>query len=218
MHTMNVLVATDGSKHGRWGLNWVAKLPFAKPPQVTALYVIDSAALLWPFKTRLESQRLEARAAKALKRVKQQLASLNLQGTARKEQGPVTETILKYASNQDGLLVVGSKGLNALDRFLLGSISTKLIEYATSPVLVIKGEAPPLRRIALATDGSRESVKTLEFVLSTFQPDRSTGTDGRTAIHVSVIYVRCPVRWRLSRSNRRFPGSSIQGYRRSGAN
>ena len=89
-------------------------------------------------------------------------------------------------------MVVGSKGLNALDRFLLGSISTKLIEYATSPVLVIKGEAPPLRRIALATDGSRESVKTLEFVLSTFQPDRSTGTDGRASIHVSVIYVRMP--------------------------
>ena len=24
---MNVLVATDGSKYGQWGLNWVAKLP-----------------------------------------------------------------------------------------------------------------------------------------------------------------------------------------------
>ena len=23
---MNVLVATDGSKYGQWGLNWVAKL------------------------------------------------------------------------------------------------------------------------------------------------------------------------------------------------
>ena len=27
---MNVLVATDGSKYGRWGLNWVAKLPFVE--------------------------------------------------------------------------------------------------------------------------------------------------------------------------------------------
>jgi nucleotide-binding universal stress UspA family protein len=189
---MKVLVATDGSKYGRWALNWVAKLPFVKRPSVMALHVIDSVALRWPFKTRLESQRLNARAAKTLKRVKQQLASLNLQGTARKEQGPVTETILKYAPNQDGLLVVGSKGLNGLDRFLLGSVSTKLIEYVTSPVLVVKGEATPLRRIALATDGSRESVKTLEFVLSTFQPDRSTGTDGRASIHVSVIYVRTP--------------------------
>ncbi len=44
---MNVLVATDGSKYGRWGLNWVAKLPFVEPPQVTALHVLDSAWLRW---------------------------------------------------------------------------------------------------------------------------------------------------------------------------
>ena len=34
MRTMNVLVTTDGSKYGRWGLNWVAKLPFVEPPKV----------------------------------------------------------------------------------------------------------------------------------------------------------------------------------------
>ncbi|MEP6932694.1 MAG: hypothetical protein ABI988_01920, partial [Nitrospirota bacterium] len=28
-HNMNVLVATDGSKYGRWALNWVGKLPLA---------------------------------------------------------------------------------------------------------------------------------------------------------------------------------------------
>ena len=33
---MNVLVATDGSKYGRWALNWVARLPLVEPPHVTA--------------------------------------------------------------------------------------------------------------------------------------------------------------------------------------
>ena len=46
---MNVLVATDGSKYGRWGLNWVAKLPFVEPPRVTALHVLDIGALRAPF-------------------------------------------------------------------------------------------------------------------------------------------------------------------------
>ena len=41
---MNVLVATDGSKYGQWGLNWVAKLPFVEPPRVTVLHVLDGAA------------------------------------------------------------------------------------------------------------------------------------------------------------------------------
>ena len=186
---MKVLVATDGSKYGQWGLNWVATLPFVKQPRVIALHVLDSAWLRWPFRTRLEVQRVKARAAKTLERATQQLASLNLKGTARKEQGAVAPTILKHAPKRDGLLVVGSQGLDALDRFTLGSVSTKLIQYATCPVLVVKSEAVPLRRIALATDGSEASAKALEFVLSAFQPARSTGTGGRAPIHVSVIHV-----------------------------
>ena len=189
---MNVLVATDGSKYGRWGLNWAAKLPFVKRPSVMALHVIDSAALRWPFKTRLESQRLEARAARTLKRAKQQLVSLKLKGTARKEQGEVTSVILKHAPNQDGLLVVGSKGLDALDRFLLGSVSAKLIEHATCPMLVVKGDAVPLRRIILATDGSSESTKAVAFVLTKLQPDHLNGEGRRGPIHVSVVHVRMP--------------------------
>ena len=197
---MNVLVATDGSKYGRWGLNWVAKLPFVEPAKVTALHVLDLSALRAPFLwqpvmagseryIQEEIQRMEARAAKTLKEATQQLAALKLKGTVRKEQGAIAPVILKRAPKRDGLLVVGSQGLDALDRFMLGSVSTKLIHHATCPVLVVKNEAVPLRRITLATDGSDASAKALEFVLTKFQPDRSTGKGWRAPIHVSVIHV-----------------------------
>jgi len=189
MCNMNVLVATDGSTYGQWGLNWVATLPFVKPPRVTALHVLDSAAFRLPFRTKLEIQRVEARSTRTLRKAKQQLALLKLKGTVRKAQGAVAPVILKHAPKRDGLLVVGSQGLDALDRFMLGSVSTKLIHLATCPVLVVKGEAAPLRRITLATDGSSASAKALEFVLTKFQPDRSTGKGGRVPIHVSVIHV-----------------------------
>jgi nucleotide-binding universal stress UspA family protein len=197
---MNVLVATDGSKYGRWGLNWVAKLPFVEPVKVTALHVLDLSALRAPFLwqpvmagseryIQEEVQRMEARSAKTLKEATQQLAVLKLKGTVRKEQGAIAPVILKRAPKRDGLLVVGSKGLDALDRFMLGSVSTNLIHHATCPVLVVKNEAAPLRRITLATDGSDASAQALEFVLTKFQPDRSTGKGGRASIHVSVIHV-----------------------------
>ena len=189
---MNVLVATDGSKYGQWGLNWVAKLPFVKPPRVTTLHVLESAAFRLPFRTQLEIQRVEAHSTRTLRKAKQQLASLKLKGTARKEQGAVAPVILKRAPKRDGLLVVGSQGLDALDRFMLGSVSTKLIQHATCPVLVVKGEAAPLRRIILAIDGSSASAKALEFVLTRLQPDRSTGKGGRVPIHVSVLHVMVP--------------------------
>ena len=186
---MNVLVATDGSKYGQWALKWVAKLPLVEPPNVTALHVLDSAWLRLPFRTKLETQRVEARAARTLKKVTKQLRLLKLTGAARKEQGAVVPTILKRAPKRNGLLVVGSQGLDVLDRFTLGSVSTKLIQHAMCPVLVVKGEAVPLRRIALATDGSPASAKALEFVLSKFQPDRSTRKGRHVPIHVSVIHV-----------------------------
>jgi nucleotide-binding universal stress UspA family protein len=164
------------------------------------LHVLDIAALRTPFLAQPmmagneryiqeEIQRMEARSAKVLKEAKQQLASLKLTGTARKEQGAIAPVILKRAPKRDGLLVVGSQGLDALDRFMLGSVSTNLIHHATCPVLVIKGEEAPVRRISLATDGSDASAKALAFVLSKFQPDRSIGKGGRGPIHVSVIHV-----------------------------
>ena len=186
---MNVLVATDGSKYGQWALNWVAKLPLVEPPNVTALHVLDSAAFHLPFHIQEEIQRMETRSAKTITDTKKQLASLKIKGTVRKEQGAITPVILKRVPKRDGLLVVGSKGLDALDRFMLGSVSTNLIHHATCPVLVVKDEAAPLRRITLATDGSSASAKALAFVLTKFQPDRSTGKGRRVPIHVSVIHV-----------------------------
>jgi nucleotide-binding universal stress UspA family protein len=197
---MNVLVATDGSKYGRWALNWAATLPLVERPRVTALHVLDVAALRAPFLSQPvmagteryiqeDIQRMEARSAKTLKEATQQLVSLKLKGSARKEQGAVAPTILKHAPKRDGLLVVGSQGLDALDRFMLGSVSTNLIHHATCPVLVVKGEAAQVRRITLATDGSDSSDKALKFVLSRFRPDRSVGKRGDAPIHVTVFHV-----------------------------
>jgi nucleotide-binding universal stress UspA family protein len=50
-------------------------------------------------------------------------------------------------------------------------------------------KAAPLRRITLAIDTSDASAKALAFVLTKFQPDRSTEEGGRAPFHVSVLHV-----------------------------
>ena len=164
--TMNVIVAMmDGSEYGRWALDWVAQLPFVERPRVTVVHVMDSTALRAPFlplsvvtteKAYLQEEldRMEAQSAKIISTIKQQLAALKLKGTVLKEQGAIAPEILKHVPKQDGLLVVGSKGVDTLHRFMLGSVSTNLLSYATCPVLVVKEEAAPVRRIILAPDGS----------------------------------------------------------------
>jgi nucleotide-binding universal stress UspA family protein len=200
MRNMNVLVATDGSKYGRWGLNWVSKLPFIEPPRVTALHVLNIDAFRSPFLVQPvmagneryiqeEIQRIEARSAKTIMDTKKQLAALKLKGTVLEDQGAIAPLILKRVPKRDGLLVVGSHGLDALDRFMLGSVSTNLLHHATCPILVVKGAATPPRRITLAIDGSDASVKALEFVLARLRPVSSPGKPGRLPIHVSVIHV-----------------------------
>jgi nucleotide-binding universal stress UspA family protein len=214
---MNVLVATDGSKYGRWGLNWVAKLPFVEQPRVTALHVLDRSVHSLPFRTKLEMQRVEARSARIVAYTKKQLALLKLKGTVRREQGAVASTILSHAPKEDGLLVVGNKGLGALDRFMLGSVSTKLIQHATCPVLVVKGEAAPLKGIALAIDGSPASAKALEFVLTRFQPDRSSGKGAHVPIHVSVVHVMPFMRYpEVKEAGRKLVDQNVQRLVKAG--
>ena len=219
---MNVLVATDGSKYGRWELDWVAQLPFVEPPTVMALHVLDIGALREPFLSQPviagseryiqeEIERMETRSAITIADTKKQLAALKLKGTVRKEQGAIAPVILKRAPKRDGLLVVGSKGLDALDRFMLGSVSTNLIHHATCPVLVVKDKAAPVRRITLATDGSDASAKALEFVRTKFQPDHSTGKGGRVPIYISVLHVMPFLKYpELKEAGRRLVEQSVR--------
>lgn len=46
---MKVLVATDGSKYGRWAIEWAAKLPLTVKPVLRVLHVVDLASLRAPF-------------------------------------------------------------------------------------------------------------------------------------------------------------------------
>jgi nucleotide-binding universal stress UspA family protein len=48
-------------------------------------------------------------------------------------------TLVKYANeNKFELVVIGSRGLNALQEFVLGSVSHKVAKRANCPVLIVK--------------------------------------------------------------------------------
>lgn len=61
------------------------------------------------------------------------------------------------------LIVMGSNGRRGLDRFLLGSVTARVVQGAPVPVLVVREEAEhagqPMRSILMATDFSEESMR-----------------------------------------------------------
>jgi nucleotide-binding universal stress UspA family protein len=190
---MKVVVAVDGSKYARWVLEWLGRLPFAAPPEVLAVHVVDTGAIWAPFVAQppvpsiqpflqAEIQRLEQHAKHVQKDTEQLLASLRMKGKVKIEHGRVAPTILRHASRAR-LVAVGHRGLDALDRFFLGSVSEKVIHHASCSVLVVKEPARLLRRILLATDGSRASGKVLQFLLREFRP-KDPGQIEVIVIHV----------------------------------
>jgi nucleotide-binding universal stress UspA family protein len=195
---MHVLVANDGSKYGKWALEWIARLPLAEPPSVKVLHIVDLGALRAPFMLQPvvagTERYMKAEVAKFIanaKRTKEEagamLKSLAMSGRVTTERGPVAATIVKAAGRGIDLVAVGSRGLDALDRFLLGSVSTQVIHHASCSVLVVREAPRRIRRILLAVDGSTASKRAVQFLLKTMTP--GTGTRTEPSIAVTLTHV-----------------------------
>ncbi|HEX7768276.1 MAG TPA: universal stress protein [Nitrospira sp.] len=195
---MKVLVATDGSKYGRWAIEWVAKLPMMVKPVLRVLHVVDVASLRAPFMIQpvimgteryiqQEVKRMEAAAKSAKTESRDLLSSLGMSGTVTLERGAVATMITKHASRGVGLLALGSRGLDALDRFMLGSVSTHAIHHASCSVLVVKESPRPLNQIVLAIDGSAASDKAFRFLIRNINP-QPNGPEEQP-VNVAVVHV-----------------------------
>lgn len=119
---MKVLAAVDGSKYGKWAIEWLARIPFVVTPTVRAVHVVDVAGLRAPFMVQpviagsehyiqAEIRRMEAAARAAKKDAAALLSSLRLTGTVTVDRGAVGPTLVKHARRGVGLLVMGSRGL-----------------------------------------------------------------------------------------------------------
>ena len=196
---MNILVANDGSKHGKWAMEWLGRLPMTTEPAVTILHVVDVASLRAPFMAQpvvwaneaivqQELKQLDARAKKTMADAKQFMMAMKLKGKLVRAQGPVGTTILDKAPKRDGLVMLGSRGLDVLDRFMLGSVSTQVAVHAPCSVMVVKEQPRPLNRILFATDGSKAADKALQFLLMKLAPDLPTQS-GKNPIEIVLVHV-----------------------------
>ena len=62
-----------------------------------------------------------------------------VKATTRVVLGDPAETLVELAKSEGAdLLVVGARGLNAAQRFLVGSVSDRIVHHAHCPVLVVR--------------------------------------------------------------------------------
>jgi nucleotide-binding universal stress UspA family protein len=195
---MRIVVGVDGSRCGRWALQWIQRLPLRTAPRITAVHAVDLADLRAAFMPqptvignqsfiRDEVKRIENRAKQVVADTKRTLSSSGFTGTVRSERGSVSNLIVKHG-RKGGLIVVGCRGLDAMDRVLLGSVSTQVTLHAPCSVLVVKQPPKPVRRLLLAIDGSQASHKTVAFLTRAIKPKVKRSALEVLAVHVNPFF------------------------------
>jgi len=194
---MNIVIGVDGSKYGRWAAGWATRLPVSKPVRVTAVHAVDLTYLKAPFMHqyvvignepffRSEIRRIENLSKRVVRETRAMLASLRLSGKAVCEKGTAATALLRHAKRGD-LIAIGSRGLDALDRFLLGSVSTQVVLHAPCSVLIVKEPPRPVHRIMVAVDGSSASEKAVRFVLQDLLPQWQLRNTEIILVHVMPL-------------------------------
>ena len=137
---MKILVAVDGSKpslkavqllidHADW---------YRSPPEVELVTVHLPVPKVGAPKAQLEKYYLEEGMAK-LAAAKKKLDAAGIRYADRVLVGPVAETVVKHAKDKRcDVIYVGTRGMGALGKALIGSTATKVVHISETPVLLVK--------------------------------------------------------------------------------
>jgi nucleotide-binding universal stress UspA family protein len=141
-----ILLATDGSDEGKLATQAAAELSRDTGSEVHVVYVLPSPAQLighhlYPDDVRESLIGGAERDAETF--LKDQAEQIGSDGGKVAEthlrSGDPDKEILRTAESLGvGLIVIGSRGLGALSRALMGSVSDSVVKHAHCPVFVVR--------------------------------------------------------------------------------
>ncbi len=146
---LRVMLAFDGSEPAWTALRSLASLPPGFPVELTVVHVMT---LVTAFRMDVVQklgavfQAQEEAALAGLAKAAQPLEGAGYQvKTELLEGDDASDVIINRARKEDAdLIVLGDRGFGAVERFLLGSVTTKVVHHADTSVLVVKGEGLPV--------------------------------------------------------------------------
>ena len=124
--SQRLFLATDGSPAGDKALDFLALWPWPRGATVTVIHVCSTAEE-------------RARAQAIVERAVVRLRAANLPADGSVAVGDPATEILEVAEQvQTDLISVGARRLNAVQRILLGSVSSRVAHFAPHSVLVVR--------------------------------------------------------------------------------
>jgi nucleotide-binding universal stress UspA family protein len=169
---LGILVGVDGSACSRAALRWAADEAVMRNVPLTLVHVLHTPEGSWSswglstsplpadFDQKRKEQALQVmdEAVRLIKDAAEHSSPLTI--NTKLLFSAVVPTLIDLADEAQ-MIVVGSRGRNALQRGLLGSVSTGLIHHARCPVAVIHDDtdqpAPTQGPVVVGIDGSPAS-------------------------------------------------------------
>ncbi|NMO97852.1 universal stress protein [Paenibacillus lemnae] len=136
----HILLAADGSQNSLRAAKETIKLAAAFPQcTVEVVMVADYDKSRYDILHAVSSSELELKRRKILAPVEELLQTNNISYRVKILHGEPGPAIVDYANQEKvELLVIGSRGLNALQEMVLGSVSHKVVKRAQCPVMIVK--------------------------------------------------------------------------------
>ena len=144
-----ILLPTDGSKYAEKAAKHAIWIAGHSNAELIALNVVDTSSLVGlPAEdlTIRVSEILKDEGQKSLDNISKLIEELEkneefktgVKLIKESKEGPPADVILKTAEDENiDLIVMGTSGKHGLDRFLLGSVTEKVVRSAKVPVLAV---------------------------------------------------------------------------------
>ncbi|EGQ2823206.1 universal stress protein [Staphylococcus pseudintermedius] len=144
----NILIAVDGSHEAEWAFNKAVAVAKRNNAKLIIVNVIDSRTY-----TSFEvydshfTEKSKSFAEKLLDGYRQVAQHEGIQNVeTRLEFGSPKSVLPKLASDENSdvdLVMCGTSGLNAVERFIVGSVSEAIVRHSACDVLVVRTEQIP---------------------------------------------------------------------------
>lgn len=138
-----ILLPSDGSPGATGALDYALDLAATYGSRLHVLYVVDQSAVdSIVSESELVAVALEGEGMEAVDAIERRATERGVDVVTEVLSGRPARAIMDYAADHDvDLLVMGTHGRTGLNRYLLGSVTKRVVRNAHVPVLVVQQPA-----------------------------------------------------------------------------
>ena len=138
-----IIIPIDGSDQSKKAAKKAIFLAKSTGVKIVAMYVIDTPDLPGFYDSPDEAtyqqihELLKKEGNSYIDQIEKMAKKIGVGISRMIADGHPAEEIIKEAKKND-LIVIGSKGVTALDRLLMGSVAENIVHHAPCPVMIVK--------------------------------------------------------------------------------